>query len=254
VGATPRPATSTAEAQERHAFLDTDPDARLFRKGAGKEAKLCHMGHLMMENAMAHRRCAVDEANGTAERSTALAHDRGQCQARQHRGRRQELRHRRLCSPAAANAAVRRMSRRTMPTAAPRSTRPRPAIRLSHQHDQAQADRRTLWLDEDRRGLRKTRHRWARLVEWFFVLTAVAYNLVRVPKLLAATDESVWSVEYEAKPQPTPPMQRGSRPSLRFFDPQTPRKSLQNQVFQQPARRHHSAGAPALLTPLAASR
>src|SRR2546423_5693406 len=28
----------------------TDPDARLFRKGAGKEAKLCHAGHLMMEN------------------------------------------------------------------------------------------------------------------------------------------------------------------------------------------------------------
>jgi len=31
-------------------FSTTDPDARLFRKGAGKEAKLCHMGHLMMEN------------------------------------------------------------------------------------------------------------------------------------------------------------------------------------------------------------
>jgi transposase len=28
----------------------TDPDARLFRKAAGKEAKLCHMGHLMTEN------------------------------------------------------------------------------------------------------------------------------------------------------------------------------------------------------------
>jgi transposase len=28
----------------------TDPDARLFRKGRGKEAKLCHMGHLLMEN------------------------------------------------------------------------------------------------------------------------------------------------------------------------------------------------------------
>ena len=28
----------------------TDPDARLFRKAAGKEAKLCFMGHLMMEN------------------------------------------------------------------------------------------------------------------------------------------------------------------------------------------------------------
>ena len=28
----------------------TDPDARLFRKSAGKEAELCHMGHLMTEN------------------------------------------------------------------------------------------------------------------------------------------------------------------------------------------------------------
>lgn len=28
----------------------TDPDARLFRKGANKEAKLCHMGHLLTEN------------------------------------------------------------------------------------------------------------------------------------------------------------------------------------------------------------
>ena len=28
----------------------TDADARLFRKGLGKEAKLCHMGHLMVEN------------------------------------------------------------------------------------------------------------------------------------------------------------------------------------------------------------
>jgi hypothetical protein len=35
-------------------------------------------------------------------------------------------------------------------------------------------------------GLRKTRHRGRVLVEWFFVLTAAAYNLVRVPKLLAA--------------------------------------------------------------------
>src|ERR1700747_239552 len=51
----------------------TDPDARLFRKGAGKEAKLCHMGHLMTEN---RHNIIVDarltEANGTAERTTAL--------------------------------------------------------------------------------------------------------------------------------------------------------------------------------------
>jgi hypothetical protein len=28
----------------------TDPDARLYRRGEGKEAKLCYMGHALMEN------------------------------------------------------------------------------------------------------------------------------------------------------------------------------------------------------------
>ena len=51
----------------------TDPDAGLFRKGKGKEAKLCHMGHILTEN---RNGLIVDarltEANGTAERSAAL--------------------------------------------------------------------------------------------------------------------------------------------------------------------------------------
>ena len=34
---------------ETHAST-TDPDARLYRKGSGKEAKLCFMGHALMEN------------------------------------------------------------------------------------------------------------------------------------------------------------------------------------------------------------
>ena len=32
--------------------------------------------------------------------------------------------------------------------------------------------------------MRKTRHRGRKLVEWFFVLTAVAYNLTRIRKIL----------------------------------------------------------------------
>jgi hypothetical protein len=36
-------------------------------------------------------------------------------------------------------------------------------------------------------GLRKTRHRGRDSVEWFFVLTATAYNLIRIPTILAAT-------------------------------------------------------------------
>ncbi len=51
----------------------TDPDAKLFRKGAGHEAKLCFMGHALMENRNALLvGFDVSEANGTAERDTAL--------------------------------------------------------------------------------------------------------------------------------------------------------------------------------------
>lgn len=52
----------------------TDPDARLFRKGAGRESRLCFIGHTLMEN---RNGLAVDadvsHATGTAERDTALA-------------------------------------------------------------------------------------------------------------------------------------------------------------------------------------
>lgn len=52
----------------------SDPDARLYRKGRGKEAKLCHMGHALMEN----RSGLIVEtettlADGHAERRAALA-------------------------------------------------------------------------------------------------------------------------------------------------------------------------------------
>lgn len=52
----------------------TDPEARLARKGAGKEAKLCFSGHVLMENR--HGLCVdlqIAPATGTAERDTALA-------------------------------------------------------------------------------------------------------------------------------------------------------------------------------------
>jgi transposase len=50
----------------------SDPEARLFRKGRGKEAKLCFMGHALMEN---RHGLVVDSlvsgATGTAERDEA---------------------------------------------------------------------------------------------------------------------------------------------------------------------------------------
>jgi transposase len=51
----------------------TDPDARLFRKGHGKEARLCFMGHVLMEN---HHGLVVEaeltRAAGFAERLAAV--------------------------------------------------------------------------------------------------------------------------------------------------------------------------------------
>jgi transposase len=52
----------------------TDPDARLYRKGRGKESKLCFMGHGLMENRSGLMvRACLTRADGHAERTAALA-------------------------------------------------------------------------------------------------------------------------------------------------------------------------------------
>ena len=52
----------------------TDPEARLYKKARGQEAKLCYLGHVLMEN---RHGLVVDtrvtQATGTAERDAALA-------------------------------------------------------------------------------------------------------------------------------------------------------------------------------------
>jgi transposase len=51
----------------------TDPESRLFRKGFGKEATLCHLGHVLGENRNGLiLGITVTEASGTAERSASL--------------------------------------------------------------------------------------------------------------------------------------------------------------------------------------
>jgi transposase len=51
----------------------TDPEAKLYRKGPGKEAKLAHLGHTLTENRHGLiLEITVTEANGTAERTATL--------------------------------------------------------------------------------------------------------------------------------------------------------------------------------------
>lgn len=52
----------------------TDPEARLYKKAAGQEAKLCFLGHVLMENRhglVVNTR--LTQATGTAEREAAVA-------------------------------------------------------------------------------------------------------------------------------------------------------------------------------------
>ncbi len=51
----------------------TDPEARLYRKSKGSEAKLSYLGHVLMENRNGLLvQTMVTEANGTAERDAAM--------------------------------------------------------------------------------------------------------------------------------------------------------------------------------------
>ncbi len=51
----------------------TDPEARLYKKGKGKEAKLCYMGHILMENRNGLVvNATVTHATGTAETDAAI--------------------------------------------------------------------------------------------------------------------------------------------------------------------------------------
>jgi len=58
---------------ETHRFT-TDPDARLYKKSKGVEARLCYLGHAVMENRHGFLvKTRLTLATGTAERDAALA-------------------------------------------------------------------------------------------------------------------------------------------------------------------------------------
>jgi transposase len=171
---------------ETHAST-TDPDARLFRKGKGKEAKLCHMGHIMTEN---RHGLIVDarltEANGTAECSTALDMVDDNASARSTLGADKNYDTAEFVAGCRARGCV--------PHVAQNDTNRRSAIdaRTTRHPGYAVSMVKRKRIEEPFGWMktvgvmRKTRHRGRSLVEWFFVLTAAAYNLIRIPKLLAA--------------------------------------------------------------------
>ncbi len=166
----------------------TDPEARLYRKGRGREAKLSFMGHALMENrnGLIVDGC-VTEVNGRAERTAALA----MIEKRADRPNRitlgadkgydaedfvNELRSMNMTPHIARNTAGRR-------SAIDERTTRHPGYAVS-QRIRKRIEEGFGWGKEF--GLlRRIRVRGRARVDMTFAFSAAACNLIRLPKLLS---------------------------------------------------------------------
>jgi IS5 family transposase len=166
----------------------TDPDARLYRKGPGMEAKLCFIGHGLMENRSglivearltrvsghAERLAALELIEGFADRPTAitLGADKGYDAA----DFVEELRSMNVRPHVAQNTSGRRSAIDS------RTTR-HPGYAAS-QRSRKRIEEAFGWI-KTVAGLRKAKLRGLLKVDWVFTFAVAAYNLVRLPKLMA---------------------------------------------------------------------
>ena len=168
----------------------TDPDARLYKKAVGREARLGYLGHVLME----HRsgllvNARVTPADGYGERDAALV------MVAAIPGRhRITVAGDKAFDTHAEVAELRRMG--VTPHVARHDTRRGGSAidRRTTRHAGYAVSQRKRKLVEQAfgwmktvGGLRKLRHRGGPLVAWIFTFTAAAYNIVRMRRLLAAT-------------------------------------------------------------------
>lgn len=168
----------------------TDPEAKLARKGVGKEAKLSYSANLLVENR--HGLIVngvVWEAGGRAERDAALmmleqipgtqpvtvggdkAFDTAEFVS--------ECRHLRVTPQVAQN------QNRPGGSALDQRTTRHPGYGLS-QKKRKRIEECFGWL-KTIALLRKVRHRGLLKVDWVFTFACAAYNLVRIRNLIGAT-------------------------------------------------------------------
>ena len=177
----------------------TDPEARLYRKGQRRESRLCYMGHALMENR--HGLAvggSVTQATGTAEREAALEmldkhrpmHEKG--------GKRRitlggdngfdvadfvaTLRARNVTPHVAVQDYLTKTGKRRKTLIDGRTTRH--AGYAVSQVCRKRIEEVFGWA-KTQAGQAKTRFRGRQRVEASFTLALDAYNLIRLPKLLA---------------------------------------------------------------------
>ena len=174
----------------------SDPDSRLYRKAAGREAKLSYMGHAVMENrhglAVAGK---VTHANGTAERCASEAMLKAKAQAA---GRRITVGEDKAYDTVDHVAKLRdinvtpHVTQNNGPTATGKSRRSAIDQRTTRHDGYGMSQSRRAMIEcifgwgKQHGTMRKTKHRGIGRVAADFMLNLIAYNLIRIPKLLAA--------------------------------------------------------------------
>ena len=173
----------------------TDGEAKLYRKGDGQPAKLSYMGHALMENR--HGLIVATEltqASGTAERDATLA------LIERYRPKERRvtlgadkaydvaefvttLRRHKVTPHIAIDGHATKTGKRRRTAVDGRTTR-HPGYAVS-QTVRKRIEEPFGWI-KSVAVLRKTRHRGTDRVGWVFALAMTAYNLIRLPKLLAA--------------------------------------------------------------------
>jgi transposase len=164
----------------------TDPEARLYKKSAGQEAKLSYLGHTLVENRNGLIAAAMTtQADGTAERDAALLMLHELTRKRSGRittGADKGYDTRDFVSTVRELGVTPHVARRPHGAIDERTSRhPGYAISLSKR-----------WLVEKPFGwlkqigpLKKVKLRGRAKVDWLFVFSCAAFNLIRIPKLRA---------------------------------------------------------------------
>ncbi|WP_430981686.1 transposase, partial [Mesorhizobium ciceri] len=167
----------------------TDPDARLYRKGKGKETKLCFIGRGLMENrhgllvdacltfadGHAERAAALHMIEPRADRSAAIT--LGADEAYDAEDFINELRSMRVTPHVAQNTNGR--------SSAIDGRTTRHGGYAVSQRIRKRIEEAFGWI-KTIAGQEKTKLRGRDRVGWAFTFAAAAYNLVRLPKLMAA--------------------------------------------------------------------
>jgi len=177
----------------------TDPDARLYRKGNGRESKLCFMGHALMEtrNGLVVGG-GVTIASGTAEREAALDLIDKHHPVESKGGKRritlggdkgfdvaafiEDLRGRKVTPHVAVQDRLTKTGKRRKTKIDGRTTR-HPGYGVS-QRCRKRIEEIFGWA-KTQAGLSKTKFRGKRRVDASFTLALAAHNLIRLPRLLA---------------------------------------------------------------------